>query len=116
MQSFSLLPIILMSLASFFIVSFGDSVFLNSTAHSSAENGSVSSHCKAVCSPFLTEKQKAPTNEARELPEPDPFSYAGQYASLYASLLYAVALAALCLIFLKRRPPDLVIEYATLRN
>jgi len=70
--------------------------------------------CQSTCPPFLSEKQKTPQVD-EDGADPDPLPFQPLDIARYAMLLYSVLFSALALLFLRRRPPDLVALYANYR-
>lgn len=71
--------------------------------------------CQSVCAPFVSEKQQSPQVEEDDT-DPNPVFAQLVNSRLLASSTYTLALAVLLWAFLKRRPPDLILEYGKFRN
>lgn len=112
---FKQLAIILFTgLAIFFSISLGHAELFNSSdTHSSGKAGSAL-ECQTFCPLLIQETQKASFLENDEgEPYPEPLIL---QIALSLNLMYMVALASLLLLYLQRKPPDLVLQYSNRRN
>lgn len=101
------------ALALFFGIGPGHSLIAAQSAHSMPVQ-ETTTQCQSICPPVLNEKQKTPQVDEDDA-DPDPFPFLSLDPSQYVATLYTVALSALMLSFLQRRPPDLVLLYANYR-
>ena len=111
-RKFSLITAIFTALALFFGIGPGHSLINAQAMHAIEKNATT--QCQSVCPPVLNEKQRTPQVDEDDA-DPDPFPFLSLDPSQYVAVLYAVAISALTLSFLRRRPPDLVALYANYR-
>ena len=111
-RKFSFITAIFTALTLFFGIGPGHSL-INAQSTHAMQKESVT-QCQTICPPLLNEKQKTPQVDEDDA-DPDPFPFLSLDPSQYIAALYTIALGALMLSFLQRRPPDLVALYANYR-
>lgn len=110
----SLLVVVFVSLALVLGADIGDSVLTNQSAAHRVSAQEPSNHCHSICLSGTESKAKEPMIQEKD-PDPDPF-WSAAYNLQSIATLYAVALSSLAVLWLRRRPPDLIIRYSCLRN
>ena len=71
--------------------------------------------CQSICTPMVNGKQQQPQIKEEDN-DPYPAFAILQNQLLLTNFTYSLALAVLMWAFLKRRPPDLILEYGKFRN
>lgn len=110
----SLLVVVFASLALVLGADLGDSVLTNQSAAHRVSVQESSNHCHPICLTGTESKAKEPMIQDTD-PDPDPF-WSATYNLQSIATLYAVVLSSLAVLWLRRRPPDLIILYSCLRN
>ena len=110
----SLFVVIFVSLALILGADLGDSLLTNQSAAHRVSVQESSNHCHPICLSG-TESKLKDTNIKERDPDPDPF-WSATYNLQSVAILYAVAINSLAILWLRRRPPDLIIRYSCLRN
>lgn len=109
---FSFIMVVFTALALFVGIGSGHSLINPQSMHAMEKESAT--QCQSLCPPLLHEKQKTPQVDEDDA-DPDPFPFLALNPSQYVTILYAVAISALTLLYLRRRPPDLVVLYANYR-
>ncbi|MBA3758036.1 hypothetical protein H0X10_00160 [Candidatus Saccharibacteria bacterium] len=111
----SLIIGVLASLGMLFGTGSGHALLTQSSPSHGMDGGESSKQCQSICPPVLSEKQRNPTIQEDDT-DPNPLPFWSLPLPRHTSLIYAVAMIALALAFLRRRPPDLVAIYGNWRN
>lgn len=77
--------------------------------------GESSVQCQSICPPLLNERHMGIAVQEEDA-DPDPLPFWAAEIDQLALLSYLVLFGALAYLFLQRRPPDLVVLYANIRN
>lgn len=109
---YGLITSVFTALALLFGISAGHLLISSGSIH--ALEKEATAQCQPICPPLLNEKQKTPqANEDNA--DPDQFAFLSLASSQFVLTPYIIAISALILSFLRRRPPDLVALYANYR-
>lgn len=92
----------------------GHSLLMQQTMPHESTKMSHSNQCQSVCAPMVNGKQQPQVDEDDNDPYPSPAILQNQI--ILTNFSYSLALAVLLWAFLKRRPPDLILEYGKFRN
>lgn len=110
----SLAVAILAGTGLFFGASFVHSPAGSASIHHSKQAATSASQCRSVCALLPNEQKVSEIQDDEADPYPSPFL--PTQSGIHSSVFYLVALSALLLALLRRKPPDLQVEYATWRN
>lgn len=112
---FSLIIALLAGLTVLFGVGSGHSLLSQRSMSHSSHAAETPAQCLSVCPPLLNQQQKVSSTDKDEA-DPDPLPYWAAESDQFAALSYLVLFSALAFRFLQRKPPDLVVLYANIRN
>lgn len=110
----SLLVVVFVGLALVLGADLGDSMLSNQSTTHRVSAQEPSNHCHQICLSGTESKIKDKILKEKD-PDPDPF-WSATYNLQFIAILYTVAISSLTMLWLGRRPPDLIIRYSCLRN
>ncbi len=93
----------------------GHSLLMQQTMPHDSMKMSHNNPCQSVCAPMVNGKQQQPQIEEEDN-DPYPAFAILKNQLVLTNFAYSLAFAVLFWAYLKRRPPDLILEYGKFRN